>query len=197
MRYLSAILIAFAGCSQAPQLRFVDFGSNEFVNPMPFALKIDHSGSAIQIDAIEGDCRTVVAVSPDPDAKLPNAPMLVGLTADGNKTLGRGETITIDGMTDVWCVMGWQLPKDSPPLLGFFEARFTLKRNGVEIFTTPYYAFAMQSRVGVFEEVVAEVSEDRDDARALIKMIDGMRGRRSACIKALRVALTVALPPAA
>jgi hypothetical protein len=47
----------------------------------------------------------------------------------------------------------------------------------------------MQSREGVFEEVVAEVSEDADDARALLKVIDGMKGKRSACTEELRAVL--------
>jgi hypothetical protein len=123
--------------------------------------------------------------------------MRVGLTAGMDKTLPAGDTIRLAGLTEVWGVVGWDLPAESPPLLGFFEARFTLKRHGVEIFTTPTYAFIMQSREGVFEDIVAEVSEDREDARGLLKVIDGMRGERSACIKALRVALAVALPPAA
>jgi hypothetical protein len=51
----------------------------------------------------------------------------------------------------------------------------------------------MQSREGVFEEVVAEVSEDADDARALLKLLDGMQGKRSACLNELRALLTANL----
>jgi hypothetical protein len=64
MRILSAALVLLAGCGQAPQLRLVDVGSDEFVNPMPFALKIDNGSAPIQIDGIEGECRTVMVVSP-------------------------------------------------------------------------------------------------------------------------------------
>jgi hypothetical protein len=61
------------------------------------------------------------------------------------------------------------------------------------VFTTPVYAFAMQSREGVFEEVVAEVSEDADDACALLKVLDGMQGNRAAGVKEMRAVLSAVL----
>jgi hypothetical protein len=197
MRFLPAILIVALGCSQPPQLRLVDIGSDEFLNPMPFGLKLDRSGPAILIDGIDVECRTVVVLSPESDAKLPNVPMLVGLTAKGRETLREGETIAIAGRTEVWGIVGWELPDDAPPLLGLFEAKFTLKRHDVDVFTTPPYAFAMQSREGVFEAIVAEAQEDTDDARAILKVIERMEGTRSPCLEELRIRLTVALPPAA
>jgi hypothetical protein len=197
MRFLPFLLIVALGCGQPPQFRLVDVGSDEFVNPMPFALKIDNGSAPIQIDGIEGECRTVMVVSPDPKAKRPDSTMRVGLTAGMDKTLPEGDTIRLAGLTEVWGVVGWDLPADSPPLLGFFEARFTLKRHGVEVFTTPTYAFVMQSREGVFEEIVAEAHHDREDARNLIRVIDGMQGRRSAGVKELRALLAGTLPPAA
>jgi hypothetical protein len=197
MRPLPLILIVALGCGQAPQLRLVDVGSDEFVNPMPFALKIDNGSAPIQIDGIEGECRTVMVVSPDPNAKLPDSTMQVGLTAGMDKTLPAGDTIRLAGLTEVWGVIGWDLPAECPPLLGFFEARFTLKRHGVEIFTTPTYAFVMQSREGVFEEIVAEAHHDPEDARNLLKVIDGMQGKLSAGVMELRVLLQAALTPAA
>jgi hypothetical protein len=76
MRLLLAILIVAVGCSPSnaptgPALRLVDFGSDEFVDPMPFALKIVNDGAPLKFDAIEGECRTRMIVSPDPDAQAP------------------------------------------------------------------------------------------------------------------------------
>lgn len=202
MRFLPAILIVALGCTQAPQLRLVDVGSDEFLNPMPFALRIENTGVPMLFDEIVGECRTILIVSPDTSAKAPKgATMRVALTdrsKPGHVTLAEGDVLKLQDKTEVWGVLGWELPADSPPLLGFFEAQFTLRNDGADVFTMPAYTFAMQSREGVFEEVVAEVSEDADDARALLKVIDGMQGTKSASLKELRALLTVTLdgPPA-
>jgi hypothetical protein len=90
-----------------------------------------------------------------------------------------------------------ELPDDSPPVVGFFEARFTLRRHDLPIFTTPTFAFIVQSREGVYEEIITEASQDVDDARALLKVIDGMEGTQSAQLKGMRVLLKASMPPAA
>jgi hypothetical protein len=201
MRTLPFLLIVALGCSQPPQLRLVDIGSDEFVNPMPFALRIENSGVPVLFDEIVGECRTILIVSPDTSAKAPKgATMRVALTdrsKPGHVTLAEGDVLMLQDETEVWGVLGWELPGDSPPLLGFFEARFTLRNDGADVFAMPAYAFAMQSREGVFEEIVAEVSEDLEDSRALLKVIDGMEGTRSACLKELRDLPKASLPPAA
>src|SRR5262245_5203335 len=116
MRNLAFLSLAlFLGCSRTTQIRVVDVGSDDFSNPMPFALKIDNGGSPTQVDAIAGECHLVNVVSPDPTAKLPNAGMRIGLTDDRHRTLGDDDTITLAGMTDVWGIVGWELPDDSPP----------------------------------------------------------------------------------
>jgi hypothetical protein len=189
------LVLLLLGCSPAPQLRLVDVGSDGFLNPMPFALRIVNDGRPVEVDEIVGDCRTVVIVSPDPDAKAPHANLRVGLTADMERTLPAGDMIKIAGTSEVYGVIGWELPDDSPPVMGFVEARFTLRRKGVPIFTVPNFSFIIQNREGVYQEIVAEASRDPDDARALLKVIDGMKGTHSAQLKGLRALLKAGLPP--
>jgi hypothetical protein len=167
---------------------------------MPFALRVVNDGAPAKFDAIEGECQTRVIVSPDPNAQAPtSATMRVALldrSKPGMGTLGHRQSLALRRKTEVWGIVGWELPDNTPRIVRLFEARFTLKRHGVPIFTTPLYAFAMQSREGVFEETVAEASEEADDARALLKVIDGMQGTLSAGVKELRGLLTVTLYPA-
>jgi ABC-type multidrug transport system fused ATPase/permease subunit len=60
---------------------------------MPFALRIVNDGRPVEVDEIVGDFWTVEIVSPDPDAKAPDATLRVGLTADMAKTLPAGDAI--------------------------------------------------------------------------------------------------------
>jgi hypothetical protein len=205
---IAALLLLFStiGCRPSnapsgPTIRLVDVVSDEFKIPMPFALRIVNDGAPVQFDAIEGECRTRVIVSPDPNAQAPTSATMRVSLLDRSKpetvTLGYGQTLALRDKTEVWGVLSWDLPDDAPPLLGFFEVRFTLKRNGVAVFTTPLYAFAMQNKPGVFEEILAEMDKDRNDARALLKILEGMKGKPSPAVNALREGLKVSLSPAA
>jgi hypothetical protein len=196
MRFLPAILIVALGCAPpTPRLRFVEFGSDGFLNPMPLGLRIVNDGRPVEVDELVGEYRMVEIVSPDLDAKAPRAQLRFALTADMERTLPDGDFIMIAGTEGVWGIVGWELPNDSPPVMGFFEARLTLRRKGVPIFTAPTFAFIMQSREGVYQEIIGEASDD--NVRALLKVIDGMEGTHSAQLKGLRALLKAGLPPAA
>jgi hypothetical protein len=56
--------------------------------------------------------------------------------------------------------------------------------------------FYSKSR-GVIQAGAAVARHDSEDARILLKVIDGMEGTRSDCIEEMRFRLQAALPPAA
>jgi hypothetical protein len=190
-------LLAF-GCSQpkptassGPHLSSVGVGVDHTTFPMPFAIKVTNAGDA---PAYVDDAQIFVATKTllyDDEASLASVPDEFDCAvivfhephADGALSpLPKGKTIEVaPGATvDVRGAVEWVVPANAPPMLAIVRASFAAMRNGKPVAQSDERLYVLQSRDGAIDAVRHSTTTDGDEARAILKGLRAIEGKRSA-----------------